>query len=158
LNSANAQINQCIETNAESDCNLTVADSVSDYSFRVLFPVRPNSFTEDVQLSALRAQLANQNLELQKAQQLPDFLNAFGGRFDVRAKKAEKINSINQQIAATNQQISTAESTYPAALKKAIEQQWIDFPSSARCKLSVHDTGCLSNSEINTWATRITVK
>jgi hypothetical protein len=118
-----------------------------------------SSFDDDSQLRSTKELLTKQRAELQRLRAEYDKLNrlAVGVVVDL-GPLTRAIEDQNTKIASTQQKIASLEAHYPAGLKNAIVEQWIMYPSSVRCRIDLHDVGCLNNEQIDSYASKVVTK
>lgn len=147
---------KCIDSQ-QANCQLETRDNVSDYTYRVFLPVEAGSFPEDISLTQLTQSEAQAEADLAALNAKVDAVNARGGfpRFHIDKNTWPPLVAARNKVASLKAQLAQANADYAGALKTAIVRQWIDRPSSIRCKSDVADPGCLSNAQITEWTKKV---
>ncbi|MCU1225735.1 MAG: hypothetical protein JWQ42_3828 [Edaphobacter sp.] len=150
LDSLSTVASSCSQHPSKSSCSISPSDQKTDYEYRVLFPAR-KGFDEDVALDAAAADVTRvqNNVQISQAQAGGGGLNSLVGQVMVQRNL--------QELARVQKVYADLATKYPDGVKLAIREQWIEYPSKARCKRdpTSRTSGCLSNADIDQYASRI---
>jgi hypothetical protein len=156
LDSIQSKANECLSSHGAA-CELDPQDMIPDYAFRVRMPVRINSFETDAALRQAKKDLATHR------SLIPPFKQTWEKSAFVHAScpditKCPQWIEVQQAINADNEVISNLQAHYPESLKRAIFEEWIDYPSSKRClPPNIHSKECLTEGQLKEWYEKIVV-